>query len=176
MPSIDKASGKDFDRPQYIQLKRALRSGDTLYIKSIDSLGRNKSAILEEWRWLTEKGVHVVVIDMPILDTRKYADTAGVGQLITDIVLQVLSWLAEEERTTIRKRQAEGIASAKSIGKHLGRPKMDVGNLTESQRELLRTLYPDWKTEKMTAVNFMQRLGLRKSTFYKIIAEYEAAK
>ncbi|EFU39345.1 recombinase [Paenibacillus vortex V453] len=123
---VDKASGKNFDRPEYQFLKRVLREGDTLFVKSINRFGRNKQEILKEWQWLIDAKIHVVVIDIPILDTRKYEDLEGIGQLIMDLVLQILSWLAEEERKGIKQAQAEGIAEAKKQGKHLGRPQINL--------------------------------------------------
>ena len=118
---LDKMSGKDFDRPQYRKLVRKLKKDDLLYIKSIDRLGRNYTEILEQWRILTkEKGIDIVVLDMPLLDTRRGKDL--MGTFLSDIVLQVLSFVAENERTTIRQRQAEGIAAAKARGVRFGRP------------------------------------------------------
>ena len=112
---IDKQSGKDFDRPQYIKMVKKLKKDDLLYIKSIDRLGRNYAEILEQWRILTkEKGIDIVVLDMPLLDTRRGKDL--MGAFLSDIVLQVLSFVAENERTNIRQRQAEGIAAARKRG------------------------------------------------------------
>ena len=118
---IDKQSGKDFERPQYKRLLRKLKKDDLLYIKSIDRLGRNYGEILEQWRILTkEKSVDIVVLDMPLLDTRQGKDL--MGTFLSDIVLQVLSFVAENERANIRQRQAEGIAAAKARGVRFGRP------------------------------------------------------
>ena len=118
---MDKQSGKDFDRPQYKRLLRKMKKDDLLYIKSIDRLGRNYAEILEQWRVLTkEKGIDIVVLDMPLLDTRRGKDL--MGTFLSDIVLQVLSFVAENERTNIRQRQAEGIAAAKARGVRFGRP------------------------------------------------------
>ena len=123
---MDKLSGKDFNRPQYQALLAALRPGDVLAIKSIDRLGRNYEEILEQWRVITkEKGVAIVVLDMPLLDTRSNRDLTGT--LIADIVLQLLSYVAETERTFIRQRQAEGIAAAKARGQRFGRPRKERG-------------------------------------------------
>ncbi|NHM14431.1 recombinase family protein [Xiamenia xianingshaonis] len=118
----DKASGKDFKRPAYKRVLRKLKSGDVLYVKSIDRLGRNYTEIIDEWRRITkDKGAHIVVLDMPLLDTRQ--STGGItGVLITDIVLQLLSYVAQVERENIKQRQAEGIASAKARGVRFGRP------------------------------------------------------
>ena len=117
----DKQSGKDFNRPQYKKLLRKLKKDDLLFIKSIDRLGRNYTDILEQWRILTrEKGIDIVVLDMPLLDTRRGKDL--MGTFLSDIVLQVLSFVAENERCCIRQRQAEGIAAAKARGVRFGRP------------------------------------------------------
>ena len=118
---LDRQSGKDFERPQYKQLVRRMKKDDLLYIKSIDRLGRNYHEILEQWRILTkEKGVDIVVLDMPLLDTRRGKDL--MGTFLSDIVLQVLSFVAENERDNIRRRQAEGIAAAQARGVRFGRP------------------------------------------------------
>lgn len=117
----DKLSGKNFERPAYKRMLRRLRAGDLLYILSIDRLGRNYSEVLEQWRVLTkEKGVDIVVLDMPLLDTRRGKDL--MGTFIADLVLQILSFVAQNERENIRKRQAEGIAAAKARGVRFGRP------------------------------------------------------
>ena len=117
---MDKQSGKDFERPNYKKLLRKLKKDDLLYIKSIDRLGRNYEEIQNQWRLLTkEKGVDICVIDMPLLDTRRGKDL--LGTFLSDIVLQVLSFVAENERTNIRQRQAEGIAAAKAKGVRFGR-------------------------------------------------------
>ena len=118
---VDKQSGKDFDRPQYKEMVKHMHTGDCLWITSIDRLGRNYEEIQNQWRILTkEKGVDIVVMDMPLLDTRRGKDL--MGTFLSDIVLQVLSFVAENERVNIRQRQAEGIAAAKARGIHLGRP------------------------------------------------------
>jgi len=138
---IDKDSGKNYDRHEYQLLKRVMREGDTLFVKSINRFGRNKQDILKEWQWLIDAKIHVVVIDIPILDTRKYEELEGIGQLIMDLVLQILSWIAEEERKGIKQAQAEGIAEAKKKGKHLGRPRINLNTLTSGQRGILDANY-----------------------------------
>ncbi|WP_336765813.1 recombinase family protein [Paenibacillus sp. USHLN196] len=170
---VDKVSGKNFDRPEYQLLKRVLREGDTLFVKSINRFGRNKQEILKEWQWLIDAKIHVVVIDIPILDTRKYEELEGIGQLIMDLVLQILSWLAEEERKGIKQAQAEGIAEAKKKGRHLGRPQINLNTLSPGQRGILDANYKPWKNNELSAVEFMKKLDLKKNTFYKIIREYE---
>lgn len=127
---IDKQSGKDFDRPEYQRMLRRLKDGDTLIIKSIDRLGRNYDGILEQWRDLSKRGVGIVVLDMPILDTSKDRDLTG--RLISDIVLQLLSYVAQTERDFIKQRQAEGIAAAKARGVKFGPPPILKPALFES--------------------------------------------
>ena len=137
---IDKQSGKDFERPQYRKMVRKLKKDDLLYIKSIDRLGRNYSEILEQWRILTkEKGIDMVVLDMPLLDTRRGKDL--MGTFLSDNVLQVLSFVAENERTNIRQRQAEGIAAAKARGVRFGRPPAPLP-------ENFHHLYQQWKNHR----------------------------
>ena len=139
---LDKQSGRDFNRPQYRKMIRKLKKDDLLYIKSIDRLGRNYEEILEQWRVLTkEKGVDIVVLDMPLLDTRRGKDL--MGTFLSDIVLQVLSFVAESESKNIRQRQAEGIAAAKAKGVKFGRPSRSVpDNFDEVHRE--------WREKKIT--------------------------
>lgn len=164
---IDKASGKDFNRLEWNALKRSIRKGDILFVKSIDRLGRNKTLILEQWKWLIDNGIEIVVLDMPILDTRKYKELNGIGELITDLVLQILAWLAEEERINIKQRQAEGIHSAKTRNVVFGRPKICVG-------DEFKELYIQWKDKKITSKEFMKKLNIKPNTFYRRIAEYES--
>jgi len=169
---IDKESGKDFDRPMYQALKRTLRAGDLLYVKSIDRFGRNSREIKREWEEITQDiGADIRVIDMPLLDTTQHKDT--LGNFVSELVLQVLSFVAEKERENIRQRQAEGIAVAKAKGKHLGRPRVSLDTLTKQQRQLFDENYPRWKAQEITAVQFMHVLGIKKTTFYKIVKEYE---
>ena len=138
----DKQSGKDFQRPNYLRMVKKLHRDDVLYIKSIDRLGRNYDEILEQWRMLTkEKGVDIVVLDMPLLDTRRDKDL--LGSFLSDIVLQVLSFVAENERVNIRARQAEGIAAAKARGVHFG---PQAKPLPEGFPEL----YQAWREKKVT--------------------------
>ncbi|WP_299447815.1 recombinase family protein [uncultured Phascolarctobacterium sp.] len=139
---IEKQSGKDFSRPQYQKMLRKLKKDDRLYIKSIDRLGRNYSEILEQWRILTkEKCIDIVVLDMPLLDTRRGKDL--MGTFLSDIVLQVLSFVAENERTNIRQRQAEGIAAAKARGIRFGRPPKPLP-------QNFHHLYQQWKSGKIS--------------------------
>ena len=165
---IDKQSGKDFERTQYKLLTQALHEGDTLYIKSIDRLGRNYEEILEQWRILTkEKGVDIVVLDMPLLDTRRGKDL--MGTFLSDIVLQVLSFVAENERSNIRQRQAEGIAAAKARGVRFGRPPAPLP-------ENFHHLYQQWKNGKITGAAAAKLCGMPLSTFRYRAEIYEKAK
>lgn len=169
---IDKASGKDFNRDQYQVLKRGLRAGDTLFIHSLDRLGRDKDGILDEWAAITKEiGADIVVLDMPLLDTRKYKDS--VGSFVTDLVLQILSWIAQDERDRIKKRQREGIDAAKQQGKHLGRPKKEYSSLPAADRAAFESQYNAWKAGEQTAVQTFTNLGMTKTTFYKLSKEYE---
>lgn len=164
---VDKISGKDFNRPEWQALKRSIRSGDTLFVHSLDRLGRNKTQILQEWQWLVENKINVVVLDMPLLDTRKYQNLDGVGDLVMNLVLQILSWLAEQERTNIKQRQKEGIASAKSRGVKFGRPPIQ-------KPKNFDTVYKQWKNGEITATKAMQLLGLKRNTFYKFVSQEKA--
>ena len=156
---VDKQSGKDFERTQYRRLVRKLKDGDTLVVKSIDRLGRNYEEILEQWRIITkEKCAAIVVLDMPLLDTRKSRDLTGT--LIADIVLQLFSYVAQTEREFIRQRQAEGIAAAKLRGVQFGRkPK-------EKPPEYLAVLEA-WRRQELSARAAAARLGVTHKTFQK---------
>ena len=156
---LDKQSGKNFDRPGYRKLCRKIKPGDTLFIKSIDRLGRNYNEILEQWRYLTkERKTAIVVLDMPLLDTRKDKDLTG--ELIADIVLQLLSYVAQTEREFIRQRQAEGIAAAKARGVHFGRQAIPVPPAFE-------TVYNRWKNNELSARKAGAILGVTHQTFLK---------
>ena len=165
---IDKQSGKDFERPQYKKMVRRLKKDDLLYIKSIDRLGRNYEEIQNQWRILTkEKGVDIVVLDMPLLDTRRGKDL--VGTFLSDIVLQVLSFVAENERTNIRQRQAEGIAAAKAKGVRFGRPPAPLpANFHE--------VYQRWRAGKITGTAAARECRMPLSTFRYRAEVYEKAK
>ena len=160
---MDKQSGKDFDRPGYQRLMRKLKPDDTLVIKSIDRLGRNYEEILEQWRLITkEKQVAIVVLDMPLLDTRRGRDLTGT--LIADIVLQLLSYVAQTEREFIRQRQAEGIAAAQARGVKFGRRPID----RPADFETIRT---EWQGGHLSARRAATRLGVTHRTFLKWAAE-----
>jgi DNA invertase Pin-like site-specific DNA recombinase len=165
---LDKQSGKDFNRPQYQILKNALREGDLLILKSIDRLGRNYKEIIKEWQYITQElKADIKVLDMSMLDTRLHKDL--LGTFISDLILQVLAYVAEQERANIKQRQAEGILVAKLQGKHLGRPKA-------SFPEGFNEVYTRWKDEQITAKKAMQELNLKTTTFYKLVNQYEAQK
>ena len=165
---MDKQSGKDFDRPQYKKLLRKMKKDDLLYIKSIDRLGRNYAEILEQWRILTkEKGIDIVVLDMPLLDTRRGKDL--MGTFLSDIVLQVLSFVAENERANIRQRQAEGIAAAKARGIRFGRPPAPLP-------DNFPTLYRHWKQGKITCTAVAKACNMPLSTFRYRAEAYEKSK
>ena len=156
---LDKQSGKDFDRPGYRRLMRRLKAGDTLVIKSIDRLGRNYDEILEQWRLLTkEKQVAIVVLDMPLLDTRQGRDLTGV--LIADIVLQLLSYVAQTEREFKRQRQAEGIAAAKARGIYFGRKFKDRGANYDS-------VMAAWRRGELSGRAAAKELGVAHGTFQR---------
>ena len=162
---LDKQSGKDFNRPQYKKLLRKLKKDDLLYIKSIDRLGRNYEEILAQWRVLTkEKGVDIVVLDMPLLDTRRGKDL--MGTFLSDIVLQVLSFVAENERTTIRQRQAEGIAAAKAKGVKFGRPPLPLP-------ENFYEVHKSWRAKKITLKEAAKACDMPIGTFYGKARKFE---
>ena len=161
---FDKQSGKDFDRPAYNQLIKKLNPNDTLVVKSIDRLGRNYTEILEQWRLITkEKQANIVVIDMPLLDTRKNRDL--IGTLISDIVLQLLSYVAQTEREFIHQRQAEGIVAAKARGVKFGRKAMKIPNEFEE-------IYNKWKNGEISARNAAKCLNVSPNTFLKWTKNY----
>ena len=155
----DKQSGKDFERTNYQKLIRRLKEGDILVVKSIDRLGRNYSEILEQWRIITkEKGAAIVVLDMPLLDTRRNRDLTGT--LIADIVLQLLSYVAQTEREFIRQRQAEGIAVAKAQGVRFGRPPL-------AQPKEFPAVHQAWLKKEISAREAARRLSVTHRTFLR---------
>lgn len=157
---IDKASGKNFDRPQYQALLQTLRHGDLLVLHSIDRLGRNFEEILEQWKILTKEiGVQIYVITMPLLDTRK--ENGLMGTLITDLVLQLLSFAQETERNAIRERQREGILAARARGKALGRPKKKIPDNYEE-------IVEQWRSGRITQSEMLEQLSISKTTFYRM--------
>ena len=165
---VDKQSGKDFNRPKYKRLLKKLKTDDLLYIKSIDRLGRNYEEIQNQWRILTkDKKVDIVVLDMPLLDTRRGKDL--VGTFLSDIVLQVLSFVAENERSNIKQRQAEGIAAAKARGVRFGRPPATLP-------ENFHQVYQQWNVGRIPGLEAAKMCGMPMSTFRYRAEIYEKAK
>ena len=160
----DKQSGKDFERPQYKKMLKRLKAGDLLYILSIDRLGRNYEEIQNQWRILTKEiGVDICVIDMPLLDTRNGKDL--MGTFIADLVLQILSFVAQSERENIRKRQAQGIAAAKKRGVRFGRPEKPM---PEGFAETVKL----WEKKEIDIKAVLEMCGLKEATFYRRLREY----
>ena len=157
---IDKLSGKDFNRPRYKRLMRKIRPGDTLVLKSIDRLGRNYEEILKQWRYITkEKRVDIVVLDMPLLDTRQTGQSLT-GTFVADLVLQILSYVAQTERENIRQRQKEGIAAAKLRGVRFGRPRKEIP-------EMFWKLKTEWENQEITSRKAAEQLGIAQDTFLR---------
>ena len=160
---VDKQSGKDFERPEYSKLVKKIKAGDRLYILNIDRLGRNYEEIQNQWRILTKEiGVEIHVIEMPLLDTSREKDL--MGTFIADIVLQILSFVAQNERENIRKRQAQGIAVARARGVHMGRPSK---TLTNDFYEFVR----QWREKKIPLNTILQKYRISSSTFYRRIRD-----
>lgn len=164
---MDKQSGKDFNRPQYKKMVKKIRPGDLLYVLSIDRLGRNYDEIQQQWRILTKEiGIDVCVIDMPLLDTRRSKDL--LGTFVADLVLQVLSFAAHNERDNIKKRQAEGIAAARARGVHLGRP---VKETPENFQEIVNS----WEKGEITLAEALKQCNMGQTSFYRRRREYNLA-
>lgn len=162
---VDKQSGKDFNRPQYKKLLRKIGEGSVLYIKSIDRLGRNYTEIQEQWRIITkEKKADIVVIDMPLLDTRRGKDL--MGTFLSDIVLALLSYVADNERVNIRQRQAEGIAAAKAKGVKFGRPPMPLPDNFDA-------VCAEWRAKKISLTEASRKCGIPRGTFYSKVKKME---
>lgn len=163
---VDKQSGKDFNRPQYQKLLRKIGENSVIYIKSIDRLGRNYTEIQEQWRIITkEKKADIVVLDMPLLDTRR--GKGLMGTFLSDIVLALLSYVADNERINIRQRQAEGIAAAKAKGIRFGRPPLPLP-------DNFYTVYDEWKAKKISLTEASKKCGLPKGTFYSKARQLES--
>ena len=168
----DKQSGKDFNRKSYNLLVGTdstaplLRQGDLLTVYSIDRLGRNYNEIMKQWQYITQEiKADISVLDMPLLDTRSNGNSLD-SRFVADLVLQILSYVAEKERENIKARQAQGIAVAREQGKHLGRPR---ATFPDNWNEV----YPQWKNKKITAVEAMERMSLKRNTFYNLVKRYE---
>lgn len=163
----DKASGKDMEREGFQNMLKAMRNGDTLYVKSIDRLGRNKQQIKDYLEYFKKEGIRVKIIDLPTTMQDVPAGQEWVIDMINNIIIEVYTSMAEQERENIKQRQAEGIAVAKTKGKHLGRPVMELP-------KEWAMMYKKWKAGKITAVAFMDVIEMKKATFYKKVKEYEA--
>ena len=165
---IDKQSGKDFDRPQYKKLLKKIKSGDLLYIKSIDRLGRNYEEIQNQWRIITKEiGADICVLDMPLLDTRQGKDL--MGTFIADLVLQILSFVAQSERENIKKRQEQGIAAAKAKGVRFGRPEIPLP-------DNFGKLVADWEKKRTSLEEILKLCNMSEATFYRKLREYRIRK
>lgn len=162
---VDKSSGTNTNRPQLQLLLQVVGEGDLVVIQSIDRLSRNYNECKELWKQITDKGADIVVIDMPLLDTRQHKDL--LGNFVSDLILQVLAYVGQQENEFRRKRQAEGIKVAKDAGKHLGRPKAELPSNFKEE-------YDNWKAGHQTAIATWTALGLTKTTFYKLVKQYEA--
>ncbi len=172
---IDKESGKHFDRPNYQSMKKIIREGDLLHIDSLDRLGRNYDGVIAEWKHITrELKADIIILDNETLfDSRKFKDMGDMGKLMEDQFLSLLSYVAEQERNKIKQRQAEGIAAAKNRGINFGRPVVKLETLSKEQQKILKENYDRWKSEEIKGVEFSQMLNLKKTSFYKIMKEYE---
>lgn len=165
---MDKQSGKSFDRPQYKKLVKKLKSGDLLYVLSIDRLGRNYEEIQNQWRVITKEiGADICVLDMPLLDTRQGKDL--MGTFIADLVLQILSFVAQSERENIKKRQEQGIAAAKAKGVRFGRPEIP---LPDNFGKLVK----DWEKKKISFEEVLKLCNMSEATFYRKLREYRISK
>lgn len=165
---MDKQSGKSFDRPQYKKLVKKLKAGDLLYVLSIDRLGRNYEEIQNQWRIITKEiGADICVLDMPLLDTRQGKDL--MGTFIADLVLQILSFVAQSERENIRKRQEQGIAAAKARGVRFGRPEKPV-------QDNFGKIVSDWEKKKVSFEKTLELCDMSEATFYRKLREYRLAK
>ncbi|MFE5392672.1 recombinase family protein [Bacillus thuringiensis] len=173
---VDKASGRHFDFPQYQLLRKILSTGDIVYIDALDRMGRNCEEVISEWKYITrELQADIVVLENETLfDSRKFREMGDMGRLMEDQFLSLLSYVADQERKKIHQRQAEGIAVAKSQGKHLSRPQVNLSTLSKQQINIIEETHSKWKNGEITAVMFMEMLEVRKNTFYKIMKEYES--
>lgn len=171
---IDKQTGKNTDRPEYQRLKSIVRKGDTVIFDSITRMSRSMNDIKKEYEWFINKGVSLEFIKEPMInyDVDK-VESDPVMRAIPEMILTLLAAFAEKERLDIRQRQAEGIEAARRKGKHLGRPRKSYKTLSDAERELFHAQYKRWKAGKQTAVQTMDNVGLKKTTFYKIVNEYE---
>lgn len=161
----DKQSGKDMERVQYQLLRKVAQKGDAIYIKSLDRLGRNKQQVKQELEYYKQEGVRVKILDIPTTMMDIQEGQEWLIDMINNLLLEVLSTMAQHERENIKLRQAEGIAAAKLAGRSLGRPKINYP-------EEFKKVYNEWNSKKITAVKAMEILNLKKNTFYKLVKEY----
>lgn len=172
---IDEMSGKNFNRPHYQTLRRILNEGELVYIDALDRLGRNYDEVIKEWKYITrEINADIVILENETLfDSRKFKEMGDIGKVMEDQFLSLLAYVAEQERKKIKRRQREGIEMARKKGKHLGRPPFTLDSLTEKQKETLKKYFEKWKNKKIKSVELMEMLNLKKSTFYKVMKQYE---
>jgi DNA invertase Pin-like site-specific DNA recombinase len=165
---IDKRSGKNFDRPEYQAMRKIIREGDLVYIDALDRLGRNYDQIIEEWKFITRTlNADIIILENETLfDSRKFKSMGDIGKLLEDQFLSLLSYVAEQERNKIRRRQAEGIAAAKEKGIKVGRPKISYPDGWEK-------IFSQWDEGKVTGVEAAKRLGLKKGVFYSLAKQYD---
>lgn len=169
----EKFSGKNFDRPIYQTLKKKLRFGDVLVVHSLSRFGRNKEEIMKEWKSYVDSDVDIVVLDMPILNTLQYRDIEGIGKLVSDIFLQVMSWMVETERVNIKKAQREGIEIAKKQGKFKGRPLRYHANAPDKKDRMVYDQIVTRLKEKQSVMNIHNYTGVARMTIYRIKKEIE---
>lgn len=163
----DKVSGKDMDRPQYQLLRKVAQKGDIVYIKSLDRLGRNKQQVKDELEYYKNEGIRIKILDIPTSMIDIPEGQEWIMDMVSNILIEVLSTIADQERVTIKQRQAEGIAVAKAQGKHLGRPEIEVD-------DRFIDAYKQWKAGEITGVKAMELSGLSKATYYRKVKEYES--
>ncbi|MFA1822148.1 recombinase family protein [Virgibacillus oceani] len=175
---VDRASRKKFERPQYQILRKILSEGDIVYLDALDRMERNYDEVITEWKYITRelKADIVVLENETLFDSRKFREMGDMGRLMEDQFLSLLSYVADHERKKIRQRQAEGIEVAKSQGRHLGRPQINLSILSKKQRQIIEENHSKWRNGDITGVIFMEMLELKKNTFYKTMKEYEGVK
>ena len=166
---VEKASGKDFDRPEYQLIRKVIGEGDVLYVDALDRLGRNYDQVINEWKYITRKARADIVIleNMELFDSRKFKNMGDFGKVLEDQFLSLFSYVAEQARTRSKKRQAEGIVEAKKKKIKFGRKKI------EANQEQFKEVYEAWQSKEIKAVQAMEQLGLTKGTFYNRVKEYE---
>ncbi|CAI6330859.1 recombinase family protein [Bacillus subtilis] len=172
----EKISGKNFDRPVYQKMRGKLRFGDVLVVHDLSRFGRNKKEIMEEWKSLVDDDIDIVVLNLPVLNTAQYKEVEGIGRLVSDIFLSVMSWMVEEERNRIKKAQSEGIALAKKKGKYKGRDTKYSPNAKNPKDRLAYDTIIDMLDKNESVMDIHKRTGVSRVTIYKIKKEYEKQK